>query len=209
MKFPNLGELSKRHFFAGLLVITPLAVIGWIGVGLVRLAAGLLAFLPYWLQPSVMLSEPLLVLALSSVLVIGLVAILAMGVTVLGWASQQFLGRKVLEVVSEVIHRIPVIRSVYSALDQLLRTLAAGDGKQFNRVVYVEYPRVGCWTLAFVTGPSRAQGLPPGCLNLYIPTTPNPTSGFYLIVPEDQVKESHLRVEEAFKVILSLGIAHG
>ncbi len=100
-----------------------------------------------------------------------------------------------------------MVRSVYSALDQLLRTLAAGGGKQFNRVVYVEYPRKGIWALAFVTGPAREKHIPEGHLNIYIPTTPNPTSGFHLIVSEADVRESGMTVEHAFKTILSLGIA--
>jgi uncharacterized membrane protein len=100
-----------------------------------------------------------------------------------------------------------VIRGVYSALDQLLRTLANGGGQQFNRVVYIEYPRKGLLAIAFVTGPARGPAVPPGHLNVYVPTTPNPTSGFHLIVPENEVRESLLKVEDAFKTILSLGLA--
>ena len=125
----------------------------------------------------------------------------------MGWASKQYLGKKTLYALEEAIERIPVIRSVYSALNQLLRGITAGGGQQFSRVVYVEYPRSGMWTLAFVTGTSQIPGDGAPALNLYVPTTPNPTSGFFLIVPEKEIRESHLSVEEAFKIILSLGIA--
>ena len=100
-----------------------------------------------------------------------------------------------------------MLRSIYGALEQLLHTLAQGGGAQFRRVVYIEYPRKDVWALAFVTGPARAPGFPDGYLNVYVPTTPNPTSGFHLLVAEAEVRPSELSVEEAFKTILSLGIA--
>ena len=125
----------------------------------------------------------------------------------LGWISQQVIGAQFLRLVSRWIERIPVIRSIYSSLNQLLKTMASGDKSQFNRVVYLEYPRKGVWALGFVT--SAARPIDPGerFLNVYVPTTPNPTSGFHLIVNEREVRDSHLSVEEAFKTILSLGIA--
>ena len=139
---------------------------------------------------------------------LGLLLIFAAGVAGLGWASKHYLGEKILEFVGGLIQRIPVIRSVYSALDQLLRALAAGGGSQFRRVVYLEFPKTGTWTLGFVTGAavSGVQGQKK-LLSVYVPTTPNPTSGFYLMVPEEEVREANLSVEEAFKTLLSLGIA--
>ena len=125
----------------------------------------------------------------------------------LGWFSRRYLGKKSLELIEEIILRIPVLRGIYTALTQMLRALTVGGGQQFHRVVYLEYPRKGLWTLAFVTGPAKGPAVPPHHLNVYVPTTPNPTSGFYLIVPEGEVRESHMKVDEAFKTILSLGIA--
>jgi uncharacterized membrane protein len=131
----------------------------------------------------------------------------ALGISFLGWVSKQYLGQKILELIAFLIQRIPVVRTVYSALDQLLKTVAAGGGKQFSRVVYVEFPRAGCWTLAFVTGRAKVPGSNSPHLNVFVPATPNPTSGFYLIVAEQDVREAGMSVEEAFKAILSLGIA--
>jgi len=87
--------------------------------------------------------------------------------------------------------------------------MAAGDKQQFSRVVYVEYPRKGTYALAFVTSTARSpvENSKEIFLNVYVPTTPNPTSGFHLIVSESEVRDSNLSVEEAFKTILSLGIA--
>jgi uncharacterized membrane protein len=145
--------------------------------------------------------------AMSLVITIGMALMLAILVSLLGWISKQYIGKKTLLGIEYLIQRIPVIRSIYSALDQLLKTLAAGGGQQFSRVVYLEYPRKGIWALAFVTGPAHGPNVPPRHLNVYVPTTPNPTSGFHLIVPEDDVRDSHMKVEDAFKTILSLGIA--
>lgn len=198
-------QFLKQNFLAGLLVVIPLGVITWIAWVVLRALWRVHQLLPEGLKPEFMMDESWVSYASNAVLTLGLTALLAVGISVLGWASKQLLGKEILKIIARMIQRIPVIRSVYSALDQLLRTLAAGGGQQFNRVVYVEYPRKGMWTLAFVTGP--ALGLPGKHLNIYVPTTPNPTSGFFLIVAEDEVRESNMKVEDAFKTILSLGIA--
>lgn len=204
---PNLGALLKSHFFAGLLVITPLGVITWILATALGTLWRLHELLPGNWQPENVFQDPTVATVVVIGFTIGATLVLAMGISFLGWISKQYLGQKALEIVVEIIQRIPVIRSIHSALDQLLRALASGGGKQFNRVVYVEYPRPGLWTLAFVTGASAGPKSNEPHLKLYVPTTPNPTSGFYLIVPEKEVCESRLTVEEAFKTILSLGIA--
>ena len=197
--FSHILALLKRHFFAGLLVLAPLGVIAWICASALNALWRLRELMPDTWRPE----SPLL----NGVFTLGAALVLAIAVSGLGWASKQYLGEKMLEAVGHLIERIPVIRGVYSALNQLLKTLSAGDGQKFNRVVYIEYPRKGIWAIAFVTSPARGFGIPPAHLNVYIPTTPNPTSGFHLIVPEAEVRESHMRVEDAFKTLLSLGIA--
>jgi uncharacterized membrane protein len=203
-----LWQLLRENFFAGLLVIAPIAVIGWILLLVVQTVWQLHDLFPTsWLPESITDSSALSLLT-GAVFTFAATLLLAIGVSGLGWASKHYLGKKTLDALEETIERIPVIRSIYSALNQLLRAITAGGGQQFSRVVYVEYPRAGCWTLAFVTGATQIPGENTPALSLYVPTTPNPTSGFYLIVPERDVRESHLSVEDAFKVILSLGIAH-
>ncbi|OFZ19894.1 MAG: hypothetical protein A2X94_14650 [Bdellovibrionales bacterium GWB1_55_8] len=207
----KISELLKAHFFAGILVLIPLAVIAWILVGAGRTLWKLRQVLPEEWNPESILPDPTLAAMLNVALFLGVLLALAISISVLGWGSKHYLGKQALSALGVIIERIPVIRSVYSALDQLLKTLAAQGGQQFSRVVYVEYPRKGVWAIAFVTGPTTlpesSQNVPGPYLNIYVPTTPNPTSGFHLIVPESEVRESHLKVEEAFKVILSLGIA--
>ena len=199
----------KKHFLAGIFTFIPLAVIGWILWSMAGVLWRVHQLLPDAWQLEAHLNDPTLVAFLNVLLTLVLAGLLAMAIALLGWGSKQFLGEKVLEVIAHLIQRIPVIRSIYSALDQLLKTLAVGGGQQFNRVVYLEYPRKGIWALAFVTGPAVGRAVPAHHLNVYVPTTPNPTSGFHLIVPEEEVRETHLTVEEAFRTILSLGIAQG
>lgn len=204
---PNVQALLRGHFFAGLLVLIPLGVIAWILTGAIQALWRLRKILPESLAPETWIRDPALAFLVNAGITLLLAGLLALGISIFGWISKQYLGLKVLEALGSLIQRIPVIRSVYSALDQLLRTMASGGGKQFSRVVYVEYPRKGCWALAFVTGPAKGPNVPEGHLNVYVPTTPNPTSGFHLIVPEAEVRESKMPVEDAFKTILSLGIA--
>jgi uncharacterized membrane protein len=200
-------DFLKNHFFAGLLVLIPLGVIAWIAASILSLLWRVQEILPMEWRPESFLNDQALATFFNVLIILGLTVLFAIGISFLGWASKQYLGKKVLQIIAYLIQRIPVIRSVYSALDQLLRTLAAGGGQQFSRVVYVEFPRKGVWALAFVTGPAHGPAVPEKHLNVYVPTTPNPTSGFHLIVSEAEVRESHLKVEEAFKTLLSLGIA--
>lgn len=200
-------NLLKGHFLAGLLVFIPFGVIGWILFAIIAEIWQLHGLLPQDWLPENLVSNQALFMLVNIAFTLGAVVTLAFLISTLGWASKNYVGRKTLHFFGYLIARIPIIRSIYSALDQLLKALTVGGGKQFSRVVYVEYPRKGLWTLAFVTGPAHAKGFTGPHLNIYVPTTPNPTSGFFLIVPESEVRESHLKVEDAFKSIISLGVA--
>jgi uncharacterized membrane protein len=207
-RLPRIGALLRSHFLSGLLVVTPFGVVVWLALMALKALWGLREWVPQSWRPETWLPDPTVAFLVNLAITIGCVVVLSLGISLVGWVSKQLLGQKMLDYVAEhVIQRIPVLRSVYAALEQLLRTLAQGGGQQFRRVVYVEYPRKGVWALAFVTGPVRALGMPDGFLNLYVPTTPNPTSGFHLLVAEEEVKPAEMSVEEAFRTILSLGIA--
>src|SRR5271154_1903023 len=206
----TLLALLKSNFFAGVLVVIPFVVITWLITWFINLIWSLHGFMPeQWWLPDSVLDNPFLSTCVNILLLIIFGFGLALLVSILGWSSKRYFGRKGLKAVAEIIGHIPVIRSVYSALDQLLKTISANGDQQFSRVVYLEFPRKGVWTLGFVTGPARGYSVPENHLNVYVPTTPNPTGGYYLIVPENEVRESHMRVEDAFKSILSLGMAQG
>ena len=207
-RLPRFGALLRSHFLSGLLVVTPFGVIVWLALATLRALWGLRNVVPDAWRPETWLPNATLAFLVDLGITVGCLVVLALGISFVGWVSKQLLGQKLLDFVADhVIQRIPVLRSVYSALEQLLHTLAQGGGQQFSRVVYIEYPRKGIWAIAFVTGPARESAIPEGHLNVYLPTTPNPTSGFHLIVPEAEVKPSNMSVEEAFRTILSLGIA--
>ena len=197
--FPNLSLLLRGHFFSGLLIVIPFAAIAWI------LHTAFTSFTDLILPEAWRPENELLKYAIAFA---GLI-VSTLLISVIGWISKQVIGQKLFEWLGEVIEHIPVLRTIYSALDQLMRTFGTGGGsQQFRRVVYLEYPRAGVWTLAFVTGPAQPpKGETEKFLGVYVPTTPNPTSGFYLIVPEKELRDCPLRVEEALKSILSLGLA--
>jgi uncharacterized membrane protein len=192
---------TRANFFTGVMVLIPVLVIFWLLTILWGWLQGILGILPAELKLENM-AFPLQVLV-SLGLLIGVV----FGVSFLGWFSKRYAGQKALDLFQHMIQRVPVFGAIYTSLDQLVRSLMSGNSKQFRRVVFFEYPRKGAWALGFVTGPSRSKVLPEGYINIFIPTVPNPTSGFHMLVPESEVKDSGLTVEEAFKTILSLGIA--
>ncbi len=205
---PKVSALIRRYFFAGVLVVLPFWVIGWIIGGLFGALLKLKTIIPESLRPEHWIEDSNLVIAVNGAFLLAIIVMLMISVSLVGWVSRQFLGKKILEGLSAIINRIPVIRSIYSALDQLMKTFAGNSGaQQFNRVVYVEWPRKGLWTLAFVTSPAKGPNVPPHHLNIFIPATPNPTSGFHMLVDENDVRDSGMSVEEAFRTILSLGIA--
>lgn len=197
----------RKHFFAGVLVAIPIGVIIWILAWVLSALWSFQDLLPRSWRPDSYVENPALAFLVNAAFTLGITAFLALNLSALGWASKQLIGEKILQLIGILIQRIPVIRSIYSALDQLLRAMTAGGGQQFSRVVYIEYPRKGVWALAFVTGPAKGPAAPPDHLNVFLPATPNPTSGFHLIVPESDIRESNMKVEEAFKTILSLGLA--
>lgn len=205
-KFPRLGSLLRSNFLAGVFVILPLAVSGYLLLIVVDKLWRIKDLIPeHWLPEA--LQHPALGFLFNVVFTAASTLILALLISAMGWFSKQYLGQKVIRFVSEILHHIPILRSVHGALEQLLSTISKGEGNQFSRVVLVEFPKAGMYSLAFVTGVSRIDRDLPGHINVFIPMTPNPTSGFYLIVPESSVRETQLTVEEAFRTLLSLGIA--
>jgi uncharacterized membrane protein len=108
-----------------------------------------------------------------------------------------------------VLHRIPVVNSIYSSVKQISDTLFSSSGQAFRKALLVQWPREGVWTLAFLTGVPTgevARSLPPDCVSVYVPTTPNPTSGYFAIVPRKDVIELEMSVDQALKYIISMGV---
>jgi uncharacterized membrane protein len=188
--------IIKDHFLSGLIVLAPILIVAiafqWVFGGLFDLIHEVTgAISPIWD-----------VLILGGVLLAGVIV-----VSLVGLFSRLYFGKKVFEWLKEGIEKIPFFGSIYSTLEQLFNAVSSKGGKQFNRVVFIEYPRKDVWAVAFVTGQANLKGLPSGFISLFVPTVPNPTSGFHLMVKETDVIESNLKVDDAFKLILSLGVA--
>ena len=198
--FASVRKTLAGYFVAGLLVITPIAVTLWVVAWVVERLDN--AILPHLLRLVGLEQAPRIPLvgAIFTILVILL----------LGVVARHFFGLELLRIGERLLARIPVARSIYGGVKQLLETIFLTSGSQkFRRVVLIEYPRKGIYSLAFTTG--TAQGIvqdetPEVVISCFVPTTPNPTSGFFLLVPEQEIRTLDISVEDAFKLIMSAGL---
>lgn len=186
----------KKYLAAGLLVWLPLGVTLLIIKFLVDLLDRLL---PHFVRPDALLGfhVPGVGLVLTFILVIAT-----------GMAIVNFGGRRLVSYGEYLLHRIPVVRTIYTGVKQLVETVFNGQGKSFRKVVLIEYPRKGIWTLGFITGEGVAEANRKSgrqLVNIFVPTTPNPTSGFFLMVPRDEVVELDMPVDAGVKLIISAG----
>jgi len=201
----RLQQDFKNDLIAGLLVIIPLATTIWLTLTIATWVIGLLTRIPSQLSPFDGLN-PVLVNLLN--LFVGLAVPLAC-ILLIGLMARNIVGRWLLDTGEKILQAIPFAGALYKTLKQLLETLFKDSGDRFRRVVLVEYPRGGTWALAFVTGavsPEVQSHFSGVMLNLFIPTSPNPTTGWYAIVPEADVIDLAMPIEDAFKVIISGGI---
>ena len=132
-----------------------------------------------------------------------------MVVLLTGIFAANLIGRTMVDQWENLLGRIPLVRSIYNSVKQVSDTVLAPNGQAFRRAVLVQYPRVGSWTIAFVTGtPSGevADQLPGDHISVYVPTTPNPTSGFFLMVPRADTVDLQMSVDAALKYIVSMGV---
>ena len=201
----RLKQALKSDLIAGLLVVIPLATTIWLSVTTAIWAIDLFTRIPNQINPfdglhpivtdilnfSVGLAVPLL-----SILLIGLMA-------------RNIVGRWLLDFGEQFLQAIPLAGSVYKTLKQILETLLGDSKTKFRRVVLIEYPRRGVWSMGFVTGkvsPQLQTHLEEQMISVFIPTTPNPTSGWYAIIPQAEAIDLDISIEDAFKVLISGGI---
>lgn len=205
-KLPVLQKIRqdlKNDLIAGLLVIIPLATTIWLTITISGWVVRLLTRFPKQLTPFDGLN-PVLVNLIN--LLIGL-SVPLLAILIIGLMARNIAGRWLLDVGEKVVQSIPLAGSVYKTLQQLLQTVFQDSSTRFRKVVLVEYPRKGIWAIAFVTGAMTAAATgTPKMLSVFVPTTPNPTSGWYAIVPETDVVDLAISIEDAFKVLLSGGI---
>lgn len=195
----------KNDLIAGLLVVIPLATTIWLTITIASWVIEFLTRIPKQINPYDNL-HPILVNLLN--LVVGLTVPL-LCILLIGLMARNIAGRWLLDLGERVLQAIPLAGSVYKTLKQLLETLLKDTNGKFRRVILVEYPRQGVWAIAFVTGAMSSEiqsQMTRPMLSIFIPTTPNPTTGWYAVVPEDEVINLSMSIEDAFKVIISGGI---
>ncbi len=190
----------RRYLVAGLLVWVPLAVTLLVINLMIETMDRTLLLLPEAWRPEALLGFR--IPGLGIVLTVAVVFITGMIVS-------NLFGRQLVHLWERILQRIPVVRSIYAAVKQLTESMFAGSGKSFRKVVLVPYPHANSWTLAFLTGEgSRETRAKTGkeLLSVFVPTTPNPTSGFFLMVPRPDVIELDMSVDDGLKMLLSVGV---
>ena len=191
----------KKYFITGLLIWIPLVITLWVLNLIVSTMDSTLLLLPESLQPATWLG----------VNIPGLGVVLTLLVLLLtGLFAANIIGQRLVNMGEGLLARIPVVKSIYNGVKQVSDTLFSSSGQAFRRALLVRFPHSDAWTIAFLTGtPSGevATRLDGDHISVYVPTTPNPTSGYLLIVPRSQVIELDMSVEEALKYVISMGVA--
>lgn len=197
----------RQYFITGLLVWLPMGVTVWVLLWLVGILDGIFLGVLAALEAMVPGLSPI-ANQLRQIPGLGviLVAIVILGT---GLFVANMFGQWWLRQWDRLMTRIPVVRSIYSSVKQVSDTLFSGSGQAFSKALLVQYPRRGAWTIAFLTGHPGgevARHLDGDYLSVYVPTTPNPTSGFFLMVPRADVVELRMSVDEALKYVISMGV---
>ena len=189
----------RRYLVAGLLVWVPLGVTMLVVSSLIQWMDGSLLLIPEPYRPENLLGFPIPGLGVLLSLVI---------LFVTGILAANFFGRSLVALWERLMARIPLVRSVYSGTKQLADTLFSGGGESFRKVLLVEFPRRGLWTLAFQTGHDLGEAqkkIGGSVINVYIPTTPNPTGGYFVMVRSEDVVELEMSVDDGLKMLMSMG----
>jgi uncharacterized membrane protein len=190
----------KKYLITGLLIWIPLVITIWVLKVIFDALDQSLLLLPIELRTESWLG----------VHIPGLGVLLTVAVVLLtGVFATNFFGARLVEIWHDILHRIPVVNSIYSSVKQISDTLFSSSGQAFRKALLVQWPREGMWTIAFLTGtPSGevASYLPPESVAVYVPTTPNPTGGYFVIVARKDVIELEMSVDQALKYIISMGV---
>ncbi len=190
----------KKYFLTGLVVLIPLAITVWVLKTIINTMDQTLQLLPAAYQPSTLLGFN----------IPGLGTLLTLAIIFLtGVLTANFFGRQLLLAWESLLSRIPVVKTIYSSVKQVSDTLFSSNGQAFRKALLIQYPHAGSWSIAFQTGvPSDevAAHLHGEHVSVFLPTTPNPTSGFFLMLPKNEVHELNMSVDEALKYIVSMGV---
>ncbi len=190
----------KKYFITGLLIWLPLAITYMVIAWIVGTLDAILLWLPAEYQPSRYIGF--------DIPGVGVVASLLL-VFFTGLVAANVLGQKLVQLWEALLARIPVVKSIYYSVKQVSDTVFSSNGQAFRKALLVQYPREGVWTIAFLTGQpggDAAEHLRGDYVSVYVPTTPNPTSGFFLMMQRSEVVELDMSVDDALKYIISMGV---
>jgi uncharacterized membrane protein len=190
----------KRYLIAGLLVWVPLGITIWVMHFLVTTLDQILLLVPEGLRPEALVGFHIPGLGV-------LLSFLILFVT--GVLAANFFGQRLIKVWEGILGRIPFVKSIYSSVKQVSDTVLSDQGTAFRKALLVEFPRPGCWTIAFLTGTPAdtvVDHLSGEHISVYVPTTPNPTGGYFVMVPKSAVRELDMSVDDALKYIISMGV---
>ena len=188
----------RNYFITGIVVLVPIGITLYLTTFFISVSSNLI---PEEINPNSYLpfSIPGLEVLLSIIFI-----------TIIGWLSLSFIGKKILQLVNETLKRIPILRTIYSAIGQMTESLAPRKGSK-KSVVLIEYPRKGSWAVGFATKENKGEisnKTKTNLVNVFVPTTPNPTSGFLLMFPKEEVIYLDMTFEEASKFIVSAGTSN-
>lgn len=193
---------TRKNFVAGLFVIAPIAAVFWIIARIWSTLQDLVLLIPDSLHPTNILHiENAVAIHMTNAFITVLMLLIL--VSLIWWAgffSRYYLGQQIIGVIRSTVTHIPVLRTVYTTLEQLLETFSGNKTKNFRKVIEIEFPRKGMYTMALVTGEKN------GMLTAYVPTTPNPTGGYYIMIDPQEARELDISVEDALKEIISMGL---
>ncbi len=190
----------KRYLVAGLLVWVPLGITLWVLHFLVSTLDQTMLLIPYAWRPEQVLGVhiPGLGVVMSFLILFGT-----------GIVAANIFGAQLIAAWEKILGRIPFVKSIYSSVKQVSDTILSNKSNAFRKALLVEFPQRGSWTIAFQTGSPAdeiAELLDEEHVSVYVPTTPNPTSGYFVMLPKSQVRELHMSVDEALKYVVSMGV---
>ena len=192
--------MFKKNIFTGLIVLIPLVLTFWVIYSLAHFLDQVVLLLPYEYQPNQLIGFNIpgvgVILTVTAIFVVGLIA-------------NNFFGKRLISLYEVILDKLPFVKSIYGGIKQVSDTLFSNNSNAFSKAVLIEFPDAKNYTFAFITGDTDekiAKILKGKYVNVYVPTTPNPTSGYTLMVPRNKIKEIDVSVDQALKYVISMGV---
>ena len=214
-KRPGLFSRLRGSFLTGLVVIAPVGLTIWLVWSVVGWIDGfVLPLVPNYYQPDKLIQTYLGLDPSVQIDVRGIGVVIFLLFTVfVGWVAKGYIGRSLIRYAESLVERTPVVRPIYSGIKQISETVFAQSERSFEKACLIEYPRKGIWAIGFISTTAKGEinaraGNTGALLSIFVPTTPNPTSGFLLFFPAEDVIELDMSVEDAAKLVISAGLVY-